>query len=594
MCGIYGIVRLSEQAPPIDEAALARMAGALAHRGGDGEARFADDFAALGLTRLAIVGPREPAQVFWDAGRRHVAVMNGEIFNHGELRAQCGDTIGSACDTALLPALLARHGEQQLARRLVGEYAMAIYTPAHRRLLLLRDRLGVKPLFLARWDDLLFFASEPRAIIASGIFPPRLDRDAAAHALSHGALPEDLHLVHGLVSVPPGHSVDVRDGKLTTTRYWSPRENPWTGDIDDLTELTREVISLRSRAEVPVAAALSGGLDSSLVTTVGRPNLAAAYTLAVPGRDESGIAESTAKRLSLTHVKHVPEAPTLTSLRETMAALGAPDARLFGAAAVVAQLARRLHADGFRVAIGGEGADELFLGYPWHHLQAAAENVWPLRHSPHDPTGIDLARAHAAVILRQGGAGSALDDWLLAFDGQGRTRAEELCGALLGVEAPARRRLASSGAYARQDTSLTRDMLAGPVRIADRMWMQHAVELRTPYLDHRLVEAVTTLDPDLLESASEDKPVLRAIAARLAPNLEAPVKQGLAGWARPAKADIMAWSTATLSEPTLTADPTAARQLLATAATDEVALHVLWHALVLEVAARPLFTVERA
>ncbi|MEO5616286.1 MAG: asparagine synthetase B, partial [Candidatus Eisenbacteria bacterium] len=303
MCGIAGL-----WAPRLDGperlAHVSEMISRLRHRGPSGEALWDGDGLALGLARLAIVAPNQPARVATDERGTLRAVINGEVYNHAEvlagLRAR-GHQVPDGPDTAVIPHLYEERGAE-FPRALDGMFAVALWDGAARQLVLARDRAGEKPLFVAAAEDRLAFASEPAALLVL----PWVSRDPDPAALSryllHGFFAGDDTGFAAIRQLPPAHTLVVRDGQLNRSRYW----RPWDALASPARITTRDAIS-RSRdalakavadrvpGEVPFGVFLSGGVDSSAVAALAaraHTGRFPTYSLRLPDRgyDESAYA----------------------------------------------------------------------------------------------------------------------------------------------------------------------------------------------------------------------------------------------------------------------------------------------------------------
>jgi asparagine synthase (glutamine-hydrolysing) len=512
MCGIFGGLG---DAPA---ETWTRMADALRHRGPDGEALRVDRGVALGLVRLAIVAPKEPGQVFTSGSV--AAVMNGEIYNHRALRR--GLEVPGQSDAALVPALFARDGAA-FVHALEGPFAIALHDGAS--LHLVRDRLGKKPLHFVRVGRKVFFASEQKALLRVPGFEARVDPAVSQRFLERGFLDDDELLWVGLDRVAPGEWVTVRRGGRVERRRWWTLEQAASRRTrtQQLGAHLRRAVECRVPDEVPAALLLSGGLDSTLVGAALGERVRSAFCMESPGAGDATLARRAAKALGLS-LEVVPLAPpSIEAFRRAAAHVEQPDAySSWAMAPAVLQLGSAVRASGARVALMGEGADELFLGYAWDLLQASLERGDGAL--PADARRLlgDKARyfglAHAQARLFSK-TPRARDVWLQLAS---------------GVPAPQREWTSDfSGARQRQLMGLGRDMLTLPVLHADRLLMASGVEARMPFLDHRLVEVALRLPADSLEVAGIDKPLLRELAARWIPNWKPPPKKGFSAAAAP-------------------------------------------------------------
>ncbi len=401
MCGVSGSV---SRRPPPDVHAVARMHDLLAHRGPDGSGSYQDQHVTLMSRRLAIVDPVGGAQPLYSEDRSVVLVANGEIYNDAELRTQLGRqghqfSTGSDCETIV-------HLYEELGSacvgRLRGMFAFALWDARRRRLLLARDRMGEKPLYLHVAPDRLLFASELRSILGSGQVPFRLDPDAVT-----------LTPVPGVIKLPPAHTlaVEVDSWSMRLARYWALADaEPRHGD--PVAVLRRELTDVAcrvGRSDVPVGVALSGGMDSGLVAALlatERDRQVQAFTVGYTGRpdtDERAEARQLAAWLGIGyHEVELSSGDAVEAFPRVVRSADDPiaDMSAFGYDAI-ARLAR---AHGVPVLLSGQGSDELFWGYGWvrealRRSSTAGRGFGPPPGGRRFPLAAGCGR-RAAVVLR--------------------------------------------------------------------------------------------------------------------------------------------------------------------------------------------------
>ena len=570
MCGIAGFLTVAPGRD--DRELLARMTGALAHRGPDDHGLFVDPAAgvALGHRRLAIVdlSPRGHQPMASASGSR-VVVYNGEIYNfralRGELAAAGARFVGDS-DTEVLLAAVERWGLEAAVRRLVGIFAFALWDAPTRTLHLVRDHLGVKPLHYARVPGGVAFGSELRALRRHPGFDDAVDRDALALLLRHNCVPAP-HTIHrGARKLPPGSIVsipaDAADGPLPAPRaYWSARDvaevgaasrRRWAREeaADALDALLRDAVGLQMLADVPLGAFLSGGIDSSTVVALmqaqtGRAVRTFSIGVADPQLDESGDARRIARHLGTDHTElQVTEADA----REVVPLLPRIfDEPFADSSQIPTFLVSRLARASVTVALSGDGGDELFAGYNRH---VWAERLWRrLRVVPRAarraarqailavaPETWDRG-ARAAAVLRRGARGprrfganlhklagvmdarGAADLYLglashwRAPDRVVRGAREPLTLVTDGAAWPALGTLTEQMMYLDLVTYLPDDIL---VKV-DRASMAVGLEARVPLLDHRVVEFAWSLPLDAKLRDGVGKRVLRDVLHRYVP-----------------------------------------------------------------------------
>ncbi len=381
MCGLYGQFRFSADAPEIDPAELERTSAALARRGPDGEGlwRSPDGRVALGHRRLAILdlSPAGAQPMPSEDGRCRL-ILNGEIYNFRQLRAELecsGERFRSESDTEVILALWRRHRERMLPR-LRGMFALALWDEGTQELLLARDPLGIKPLYVSIDRGLVRFASQVKALEAGGRISSGIEPAAVAGFLAWGSVPEPFTIRRGVEALPAGSYRIVRsDDPGRPIAYGSP--TPHAAGSDPATGSAAEPIfdsvAAHLVSDVPVAVFLSAGLDSSLLAALAaraaRANGAPpprAFTvtfdrLAGTALDESPLAAETARTLGLPHtVSKVGREDFLDLWDGALAAMDQPSIDGFNTY-VVSRVAREA---GIKVALSGLGGDELFGSYP--------------------------------------------------------------------------------------------------------------------------------------------------------------------------------------------------------------------------------------
>ncbi len=387
MCGIYGIVGRDGCEPSARAAAL--MRDAIRHRGPDHSGRHCEPGLVLGINRLAIVDVAGGNQPIRNEDGSLVIVYNGELYNHPELREELtarGHVFRSRADTETVLHAFEEYGPACLDR-FNGMFALAIWDRRTRRLFLARDRLGIKPLYLAELPDGLAFASEAKSLLPLLPHEPRPDWTAIQRFFSYGYVPSPDSPFVGIRKFPPGHYGIVENGCLRTRRYWVP-EYGMGEDIgfDEAREQLEELLSKAVRKElmsdVPVGVFLSGGLDSSAVAVFAKrhcrtPLHSFALRFSEATHDESADARLVAEHLGLEHHEFsFTESDLRQSLRKVTAILDEP----FGDSTVLPLLTlSEFTGRHVRVVLTGWGGDEIFAGYPTYkaHRLAQAYRMCP-------------------------------------------------------------------------------------------------------------------------------------------------------------------------------------------------------------------------
>jgi asparagine synthase (glutamine-hydrolysing) len=474
------------------------MALRLRHRGPDGDGVWSQPGVALSHRRLAI-------QDLTDAGRQpmvfgsHVLTYNGELYNHERLRATLPGPWASTGDTEVVLRLLATEGSAGLSR-LVGMFAFASWNAQDGRLLLARDRLGIKPLYYALLHDGIAFASELKALTPLGA--AKIDESAVRDFLFHGYVPAPKTIYQGINKLPAGHTLTWQAGRVSIERYWNPSpaiiERSAADTSLELDALLREVVPEHTVSDVPVGVFLSGGVDSALTAYyLDAPHT---YTLGfeAAGRSEVEAARSVAQHLRTKHLEMTaPQADFAGALDQMPALFDEP----FGDSAawsnyLIAQFARRE----VTVALSGEGGDEIFCGYPryWSRV-GGRSNVLNRSLARHLPP---LSRL-ASSMQRRGYVG--LPAYAAALGGMTARQIDSLLAPRW--QEPDYDYLWFYRQFWREDLKplaqlrwldLNTDLAEGLLTKVDRTSMAHSLEVRPPLLDHRLVEFMLSVDPKLL------------------------------------------------------------------------------------------------
>lgn len=493
MCGIAGIIG-SEACVAIARA----MSERLKHRGPDGDGVWEQPGVALAHRRLAILDLSEAGHqpMVFDS---QVLTYNGEIYNHERLRAGLPGPWRSSGDTEVLVHLLAKHGSACL-QSLVGMFAFAAWDTREQRLLLARDRLGIKPLYYRLLPDGIAFASELKALMVMG--QPEIDRSAVRDFLFHGYIPAPKSIYRGIAKLPAGHTLTWQAGRVSIERYWNPStaitvRSP-EDTIHELDALLREVVPAHTLSDVPVGVFLSGGIDSALTAYyLEAPHT---YTLGfdLGKRSEAIAARRAAEHLRTQHMEMTaPQADFAGALDQMPALFDEP----FGDSAawsnyLIAQFARRE----VTVALSGEGGDEIFCGYPryWSRIGARSSmfNRALARYLPPlSRFGLSMQR-HAYV---------GLPAYAAALGGMTALQVDSLLAK--GWQEPdydylwfyRQHWIANLSPLAQlRWLDLKTGLAEGLLTKVDRTSMAHSLEVRPPLLDHRLVEFMLSVDPDML------------------------------------------------------------------------------------------------
>jgi asparagine synthase (glutamine-hydrolysing) len=375
MCGISGAVRLDETGS-IDPAPLAAMRDTMVHRGPDSAGMLVCDTADLAMRRLAIIDVVAGQQPLTsEDGQVHV-VCNGEIYNYRELRPRlerAGHTFRTGSDCEVVVHAYEEYGDEFLSH-LNGMFALAVWDDRRRRLVLARDRVGIKPLFYASHVGLLLFASEPKALLAYPGFPRVLDLVALDQYLTYHYVPTPRSMFAGVSKVRPGHALIVQNGNVSEKPYWQldlspagPAARASEAELSErLWQTLRQSVQLELVSDVPLGVFLSGGIDSSaVVAAMADLGVRDIRTFSIgfqePSFDESAHARCVAAHIGTSHSELVVEPHMLWELVPDIA--GVLDEPLADASVIPTHLLSRFTRRQVTVALGGDGGDELFAGY---------------------------------------------------------------------------------------------------------------------------------------------------------------------------------------------------------------------------------------
>jgi asparagine synthase (glutamine-hydrolysing) len=379
MCGITGWATLDSHAPPPEGAKelLHAMCERMVHRGPDSEGLFASSGVALGMRRLAIIDLVTGEQPVFNEDRSVAVVLNGEIYNYRELRSDLerrGHAFRSASDTEVLPHLYEEYGDT-MTRELNGMFAFALWDSKRRRLLIARDRFGEKPLYWGVFDNTLLFASEPKVLLAHPAVKPALNLQALRQYLSFDYVPAPLSIYEGINKLPAAHKLTLEDGRVTVERYWQlsyKTADPLPSEDDaaeHLRELMADAVRMRLVSDVPLGVLLSGGVDSSSVAALAvaaSPEAVKTFSIsfAEASFDESAYARGVAKFLGTDHHEERLSANLAANLVSEIGAW--MDEPFSDPSLVPTYLLSRFTRKHVTVALGGDGGDELFAGYPMY------------------------------------------------------------------------------------------------------------------------------------------------------------------------------------------------------------------------------------
>jgi asparagine synthase (glutamine-hydrolysing) len=558
MCGFAGLVRLT----PTDGVAacdtiVRRMSERIAHRGPDDHGLETRGAVCLSARRLSIIDLSPAGRMpMHDESGRWAIVYNGEVYNFQELRQELSGLnhrFRSRTDTEVVLHAFMEWGLQCM-QRFVGMFAFAVHDRDTDTVTLVRDRFGIKPLYYARTDRFIMFASEVKALLEA-LDRPKIDQRSLMEWFLYGnvdVLTPDT-LIESVCAVLPGQAVTLRNGAITTHQWYVPlqhvdrtayarfaaaRPDAVVGEIEQILD---EATRLRLVSDVPVGTLLSGGLDSSLITAMAARHSSdlSAFHVSIAGYpqlDERRFAELLARKLV---IPFIPLDLKGENFRGTLSLVtDLSDMPLTHPNSIAYYLISKVARDhGVIVLLSGEGADELFGGYHWAYRRVLwLHRLLPLlRWLPkrlHELAQL-IVYAHAGMPVTAHRFRDLLPPTVAVLDRGTRHAWRQECGAAYAfVEASEQRAVLGSMAA---DLS---DFLTPLLRRLDRTSMGASVECRVPYLDHRLVHRAINLPMDYRVGARANKWVLKRIAARyLPPELTRRNKMGfplpLADYVRP-------------------------------------------------------------
>jgi asparagine synthase (glutamine-hydrolysing) len=553
MCGIAGMLKLA--GGEVDAGRLQQMIGAIRHRGPDAHNVYANAGVGLANARLSIVDIAGGGQPMSNADGSLWITFNGEIFNHVELREELlkkGDRFATRSDTEVILHLYRDLGED-CVHRLNGQWAFAIWDARRRKLFLSRDRVGIQPLFYTTVDQSFIFGSEVKAIFACPEVSRELDLRALDQFFTFWVSLPPRTIFRNISQLPPGHSLTVEDGRLRLRQYWQPDYSSAepTNDsaarkTEELLELMADATRIRLRADIPVGAYLSGGIDSSFITALARPIAESKLRTFSVAFEDPELDESKYQREASSYL-HTQHSEIRCSSRDIgqvfpdviwhteQPVLRAGPAPLF-------LLSELVHRSGFKVVLTGEGADELLGGYDIFK-EAKIRRFWaqqpesrfrPLllkRLYPYMQGMQKQPEAYLANFFRVDAQDavspffSHLPRWQLTAKLKGYF-SPEVQGELADYDAYSELREALPSEYSRwpgfcQAQYLeTAYLLPGYILSAqgDRMAMAHSVEARYPFLDHRVIEFCQKLHPALKMRVLTEKYLLKKAAKGMLPS----------------------------------------------------------------------------
>ena len=561
MCGIVGIISASPL-NALNHAQLQRMNGALIHRGPDGSGLYQGPHVGLAMRRLSIIDLSHGWQPLYNEDKSLALIANGEIYNFVELRTelqQRGHSFRTGSDCEVILHLYEEYGED-CVHRLRGMFAFALWDERRKELFLARDRMGEKPLYLYEKDGLLYFASELKALLRSGVINFELDPSAIYQYFHYQYVPEPLTPIRGVRKLAAAHrlTLSIRPWSLKEQAYWRMEDAPaLEGNPADVIRAELERVSkLIVRSDVPVGVALSGGLDSGVMAALAAkayPGQLTAFTVGYEGRpryDERREARAMADHLSIPLQEvEIRTADMVQAFPDLVFQADDPiaDIASYGYYAVMKAARER----GVPVMLMGQGGDELFWGYPWV-TQALHQSIrkagWQDNGRPHLMDYINLT-------LPPMGSRRGLFDWFLSGAGA-RSSYQQYCRdrrnpstrIVFNQQSPLFRSISDSvpvmltekfsdsiyeselwksftfpHPWPRLDVLFTKlicetYLIENGMAQGDRLSMASSVEVRLPFIDYRFVETVIGLRKACPDHTLPQKAWLKSAVKDLMPD----------------------------------------------------------------------------
>ncbi|MEX2553050.1 MAG: asparagine synthase (glutamine-hydrolyzing) [Actinomycetota bacterium] len=542
MCGIAGLL-YSEAAGPVPGRLVNRMIDALAHRGPDDRGCFVEGGYGIGMRRLSIVDVEGGHQPMSSADGLVEVVYNGECYNHKDLREElerAGYRFGTRCDTEVLVHGYSEWGIPGLVRRMNGIFAFCVLDRRIGKAWLVRDRLGVKPLYYIDRNGRFAFASEVRSVVTSGLVRAKIDETALRGYLAYQFTPSRRTLVAGVSKVPAGHYLEWDQGRVRLERYWDlpnlPEESG--GDrkerAEELRALLWDTIERQMMSDVPIGCFLSGGLDSTIVACMMAklsPHPVRTFSIGFPGMpdcDETPYFERLSKEIGARHETiEFSEGTIFDNLSDFTWAMDEPVA---DPAMLPTYLLSRAASRELKVVLTGEGADEVFAGYPYYRPLVPGYRVpttdmstyWRnVSRALEERLGIPVPAPRNDELSPISNFPYALDPAFTSFllHPDHRPPVVQQTSSLQRIEQDSLKNLSNASPLQSALALDTKLWLAEDLMPKlDKMTMANSIEGRVPFLDHRLVEFAFTLPGTLKVGPKHGKMILRDAVRGIIPD----------------------------------------------------------------------------
>jgi len=556
MCGISGFVYHDPERSATPEV-VERMCDTIVHRGPDDDGFYVKGNVALGMRRLSIIDLVTGHQPISNENGNVWIVFNGEIYNFAALRDDLrgkGHEFATNTDTEAIVHAYEEYGVD-CVKRLNGMFAYAIWDEREQRLVLARDRVGIKPLYYYLDEKTLVFGSELKALLENPDVPRVLDHEALDAFLTFEYIPAPLSIFKGVRKLPPGHTLVLKNGEARIEQYWEVKQGHSSVDETELSEslydLIKDAVRMRLVSDVPLGAFLSGGVDSSAIVCamselMDRPVQTFSIGFDDPSYNELVYARKVADHFGTDHHEEVIKPNVVDLVDGLVGYLDEPmaDVSIFPTY-LVSKLARR----DVTVVLSGDGGDELFAGYDWYLAERYARYYGMLprilrrRLLPKVMSLVPPSSQKKGAVnkLKRFVEGAALPDSMKHFrwnvflteDAKRSLYTEDLRATLNGNDTYSRfvahlDRFDDSDSLWRQQYADIKTFLVDDILVkVDRMSMAHSLEARTPFLDHRVVEFAASLPKEMRIRGSTQKYLLKkAVENRLPEGITTRSKEG--------------------------------------------------------------------
>jgi len=543
MCGIAGILS------PENHDIIAKMSEALVHRGPDDKGYYHDDFISLGQRRLSIIDLATGQQPISNEIDSLYLICNGEIYNSPDLRKQLlssGHTFKTSTDVEVILHLYEEYGKD-CVKHLRGMFAFAIWDKEKRTLFLARDHMGQKPLFYFQSGSVFAFASEVKAILASGLVEPEIDLNGLWHYVSLRFMPDRFSMFKGIQKLPAGTSLFVKNGEITTERYWNlDFKNKLPADEDEILEglnaLLLETVKMHLLSDVPVGAFLSGGIDSSTVcammaTLTGESFPTFSIGVKEHGFNELPYARMVVDRYGLAAHERIVSADLIHLIPKMIYHMDEPSDPFAMGVYLVSQVA----SEAVKVVLSGDGGDENFAGYDrfvgnrlvdyycllpqWFRRMVMKKIIERIPESFAYKSFAQKAAWVDEMSLFSHGERYAQSMGFLRFTQEAKQYLftehaksqiedyDSLDKILVHFESSNVEHLVDRMLYTDLMTRMPDHLLV----VVDRMTMAHSLESRAPLIDYKVVEYAASIPAELKLKGCRLKYLLRKLAARYLP-----------------------------------------------------------------------------